>query len=400
MDSSWVLIIKAKSYSAGSSPPTSANPAEPSRRKFKSDSVGWMHNMILLVPSVAVHMPVEISWTQGKEMHRGATDFLLPSHFFLLWAGKRTWKLIPCRSCSQKSGLGTANRRGCTTYALCYDRAMRLMQEMLTPWSLPSALRHWFTIETIAVHFPLEPPSIHARTISLQWWVRNLPAMTCLMSSRPNWHPVQLVWFWLPGECKLSPPFTDGMGEGVTTACLCRCQGTATKDVMKMALPRRLHIWLITWWVQGRWLSLCHALWGVGRDGWERRKNKTGADGKCQLFSLKQSYSTGKPSQRNFRKLGDEHRVGQWQCTQPQLFLQPALVYFDREIIKKSLQIREKKENKKKTQRCQVRLWHVCMCTRKRGRERHRFFLKKQKLLGTKHTQGNAKNLRRRVVTH
>lgn len=42
-----------------------------------------------VVPSVAVHMPVEISLTQGKEIHREVADFLLPSHSFsaLSWEG-------------------------------------------------------------------------------------------------------------------------------------------------------------------------------------------------------------------------------------------------------------------------------------------------------------------------
>lgn len=48
IDSSWVLIINLESYSTGSAPPTLANPAEPSRRTYKTNSVGWIHNKVLL----------------------------------------------------------------------------------------------------------------------------------------------------------------------------------------------------------------------------------------------------------------------------------------------------------------------------------------------------------------
>lgn len=47
----------------------------------------------------------------------------------------------------------------------------------------------------------------------------------------------------------------------------------------------------------------CGGWRGKGKKG---VKNKTGADGKCQLFSLEQSCLTGKPSQRNLKGPGWE----------------------------------------------------------------------------------------------
>lgn len=47
----------------------------------------------------------------------------------------------------------------------------------------------------------------------------------------------------------------------------------------------------------------CGGWRGKGKKG---GKNKTGADGKCQLFLLKQSCSIGKPSQRNLKGPGQE----------------------------------------------------------------------------------------------